>query len=270
MCLDTLYYIIDEYLRNSFHKEDKQCEMGDSEIIFTYVISFHLFAGNYSKTLAFLGYTGLIRNILSRSRYSTRLNRLESKIEEIMGLLISIIQDSREYCIDSFPVPVCKNIRIKRSKIVKGEEYRGKNASKREYFYGFKVHLILAREGGVVEFLFTPGSYHDQISFGLMSFDLPDGSKLYGDKAFNNYLVERLMKEGANINLLPIRKANSKKSDNKPYVNYYRENQRKIVETEIAEIQKLFPKKIHATNGHGFLMKLLGFILAYNFCTILS
>lgn len=51
------------------------------------------------------------------------------------------------YSIDSFPVTICHNIRIANFRIVKGEEYRGKYASKRVYFYGFKVHMIVTLAG---------------------------------------------------------------------------------------------------------------------------
>ena len=65
------------------------------------------------------------------------------------------------YC----PRPVCKNIRISRCRLVKGESFRSYNASKREYFYGYKVHLITAADGRIVEFDFTPGSVYDQVAF---------------------------------------------------------------------------------------------------------
>jgi hypothetical protein len=45
------------------------------------------------------------------------------------------------YVIDSFPMPVCDNIRIARARIYQDESFRGYIASKKRYFYGLKVHL---------------------------------------------------------------------------------------------------------------------------------
>ena len=59
-----------------------------------------------------------------------------------LGIIFKNLNLSSVYLIDSFPVAICKNIRICRAILVKGEEFRGYNASKREYFYGFKVHVI--------------------------------------------------------------------------------------------------------------------------------
>jgi hypothetical protein len=272
MCIDTLYFVIDEYLKNSFHKEDKQVTMSDSEVIFVYIIAFKYHSGNYAKTLEYSKQSGLIKEVLSASRYSRRMNRLKDIIEQIQSFLAEIIKktSNQEYCIDSFPLPVCKNVRIKRCKLAKGKEYLGYNSSKDEYYYGFKVHILTTRDEGIVEFEYSSASCHDQIAFALLNFDLPEGSEVFEDKAYNNYVQEDILKESSDINLLPIRKKNSKKQDNQPYINYYRQVKRKIIETIISKLQGLFPKKIHATNAKGFLFKILGFILAHNFCVIFS
>jgi hypothetical protein len=60
---------------------------------------------------------------------------------------------SGEYVVDSFPIPVFDNIRIWRSKLYEGEEFRGYVASKKRYFYGLRVHmLVTAEDGKLVEF----------------------------------------------------------------------------------------------------------------------
>lgn len=71
-----------------------------------------------------------------------RLHRLESTIRLIFNYLAQTIKElnlSNQYLIDTFPVAVCKNIRIPYCKLLKGKEYRGYNVSKKEFFYGFKT-----------------------------------------------------------------------------------------------------------------------------------
>ena len=53
--------------------------------------------------------------------------------------------------IDSLPIAVCDNIRIRRSKIYSTEDFRGYQASKKRYFYGLKVHLMVTQAGQPVE-----------------------------------------------------------------------------------------------------------------------
>lgn len=113
------------------------------------------------------------------------------------------------YLIDSFPVPVCKNIRISGSKIIKGEEFRGYNASKREYFYGFKVDVITTGEGIPVEVLMTAGSIHGNAAFQSMDVNLPKNSDLYADAAYINDELKQLHAEFNQISLKAATKKNT-------------------------------------------------------------
>ena len=47
------------------------------------------------------------------------------------------------YLAESFPVPVCRNIRIRQCKIYHDEYFMGHIASRKEYFYGMKVHALM-------------------------------------------------------------------------------------------------------------------------------
>ena len=51
------------------------------------------------------------------------------------------------YLLDSFPLPACDNIRIRRCRLYREEHYRGYQASKRRFFYGLKVHLLVTASG---------------------------------------------------------------------------------------------------------------------------
>ena len=62
---------------------------------------------------------------------------------------------------DSFPIPICDNIRISQSKLVHSEDYRGYIASKKRYFYGIRVQLLSTADGIPVEFVFLPGEAND-------------------------------------------------------------------------------------------------------------
>ncbi|MBC8084586.1 MAG: transposase [Hymenobacter sp.] len=159
---------------------------------------------------------------------------------------------------------MCRNIRIFRCKIAKDERFRGYNASKKEYFYGYKVYLITAADGRLVEFDFTPGSLSDTVAFQLLAFDLPAGSEVFADKAYNCYPQEAQLEEQAQIHFQPIRKANSKQADNTYLHNWLRQHQRRHIETDISRLLTLIPRRLQAVNQQGFLLKMLGFMLAHN------
>ncbi|RXF48687.1 IS982 family transposase, partial [Lactobacillus crispatus] len=63
--------------------------------------------------------------------------------------------------IDSFPVPVCQPIRNYRAKIFRGYANIGYKATKKIYFYGFKVHAIVSDDGSILDYVVTKASVHD-------------------------------------------------------------------------------------------------------------
>src|SRR6185436_4071442 len=94
------------------------------------------------------------------------------------------------YLVDSFPVPVCDTIRIRRCRIVQGEEFRGKLARKRRYFYGVRVHGLATAAGWPVELAFLPGRAHDTRGLGVLPIQLPAGSEVFMDSAYPDYSAE--------------------------------------------------------------------------------
>jgi hypothetical protein len=266
------YYLIDEYLKNCGHHIETKCsasgncpKLSDAEIIFVFFMSFSDYGGNYSKSMSSLFRAGFIKNKLSRGQFSIRIYKLYPYIYQIYCLFSEIAkQNNKKFSLDTFPISVCHNIRIKRCKLLKDERYRGYNSSKRQFFYGVKVHLITATDGTVTEFEFSPGAVEDLAGYNLLNFDLPQGSELNMDKAYNFYQKEDLLCEIAQIKPNVIRKSNSKKEDNTPYQNYIKQVERRHIETDISVIQQQFLKKIHVTNEAGLYLKILGFILAYN------
>jgi hypothetical protein len=71
---------------------------------------------------------GYFTQKLSQSRLNRRLHALPPEVwETLMALLSEVFKQhnpSGEYVLDSLPVPVCDNIRIKRCKLFQGEEHR--------------------------------------------------------------------------------------------------------------------------------------------------
>ncbi len=143
--------------------------------------------------------------------------------------------------------------------------YRGYCASKRVYYFGFKLHALVADNGTIVEFDFTPASYSDQDTLHLLSFDIPPKSELFADAIYCDYAQEDSLKDDLQINFQPQRKANSKKDDNTYLHNRYVQLNRKHIQTDFSQMLNLFPRKVHATNTTGFLLKIIGFIFAHNF-----
>ena len=101
-----------------------------------------------------------------------------------------------------------------------------------------------------------------------MPIDLPEGSTLIGDKGYNDYTVEDILKEAEDIQLNPLRKKNSKRAD-PPYISFLKQYTRKIIETVGSSINNLIGRRIHAVTLSGFLLKLKIALMAYNFSRLI-
>jgi hypothetical protein len=56
---------------------------------------------------------------------------------------------------------------------------------------------MVVEQGQPVGFFLTPGSWSDTKALKMYHFDLPEGTLVTGDKAYNDYALEDLMDEAA-------------------------------------------------------------------------
>jgi hypothetical protein len=248
-------------------QEDKQRKMSDAEVITVAVVAAIQYGCNFEKARKDLAKPNYMPYMLSKSRLNRRIHALSYYIYVIFRILGKNWQEINEesiYVIDSYPVQVCDNIRISESRIYKGEDFRGYSASKRRFFYGLKIHLCVTKYGHPVEFFLTHGKLNDTDSLKLYLFDLEEGSTIYGDKAYNDYHMEDILKKSADINLLPYRRINSLRPF-APHIRYIQTYHRQIVESSFSLIERILPKSIHAVTSKGFELKCSLFVLALSF-----
>ena len=259
-----IYCIIDDILQQMNHKEHNSRKFSDSQVLTTAIISAMYFNGNQSSALSYMR-SHIFDHTLNKSGFTKRLHRMKDFMLLLffeIGRVFKYIHCEMEYIIDSFPVKVCQNIRINRCKLLQGEQFRGYNASKREYFYGVKVQLVTTKDGIPVEMYFVSGREHDSQILQRMYHDLPPESSLYGDSGYTDYEIEDLFEQVEQVDLQITRKSNSKRKD-KPYTAYIKETMRKIIETSISQICSLMPKRISAVTTNGFIIKLILFVMAF-------
>lgn len=261
----AIYCLCDDILKALNHQCDPQQQMSDAEVMTTAIVSMLYNGGNFEKGRKVMSALQYIPKMLSSSRFNRRLHRVEPMLLtlfEVLGEAWKLLNTESVYSIDSFPIPVCDNIRIPKSKIYDGDEaYRGYQASKKRYFYGIKIHLMVTETGEPVEFFLSAGSFADVRGLRVFPFNLPEGSVVYADKAYNDYEVEDLLLEAENITLSAMRKRNSTRPV-EGYVQFLQHYKRKVIETTGSLISQLLPKSIHAVTAKGFELKVMLFTLA--------
>jgi len=257
----TIFCIVDDVLKAISHKDDIQVKMKTSEIITTALVAAKFFGGVYEKARMFLSSYGYFKHMLHKGRFSVRLRKVKFHIWQAIMTVFKKASQTKEFIVDSFPIPVCKNVRITKEKRFKSSSYRAYNASKKEYFYGIKVHLLTTQSGTPVEFFISYGSMHDMKAFKKFTLNIPSNSTIYADAAYNDYNFEEQLQKERNILIAAKRRKNAKKQCviNKKI----QKKKRKPVETAISSIVDAFPRTIRAVSQQGFELKITLFIVVF-------
>jgi hypothetical protein len=98
--------------------------------------------------------------------------------------------------IDSLPLAVCHNRRIPSHKVFSHLAERGKSSV--DWFYGFKLHLIINDQGELLAFYLTPGNVDDRKPVPKLAKGL--FGKLFGDRGYvSQKLRELLLQENVEL-----------------------------------------------------------------------
>jgi hypothetical protein len=90
-----------------------------------------------------------------------------------------VLTTGEVFVIDSLPVPVCRRVRARRCRKVRGRIYCGYCAAKDEKFFGWRLHLICTPAGVPVRFAMLPASLHDLTPIHELTVSLPPGSRQF-------------------------------------------------------------------------------------------
>ena len=244
-------------------------KMSDSEII-TLSICGEL-AGIDSENAWYSFVKRNYRHLFPRLCSRTRLNRTRRALLQVTELprqkLIHSfpIPTSRYFVIDSFPLPVCKfgRARYCRSFRVDGANY-GKCPSKKETYFGFKVHALITIEGYITAFEITPASVDDRE--GLRDFaENHLCLTVLGDKGYTGeQLWEDMQEKG--ICLMSLKPSNHKNNWPKEVRQVIFRFRRRI-ETVFSQLsEQLNAEKVLAKSFRGLCTRLQNKILGHNLC----
>jgi hypothetical protein len=164
--------------------------------------------------------------------------------------------------IDSTPIRVCKNKRIKRNKVFKDIATVGKSTM--GYFYGFKLHIVINDKREILSFTITQANVDDREPLKNENFLKNIFGKLFGDKGYiSKELTKILFIDG--IHLITSIRNNMKNSlmDMCDKINL---RKRSVIETVNDELKNMcqVEHSRHRSIGN-FFTNLIGGLIAYCF-----
>ena len=164
--------------------------------------------------------------------------------------------------IDSFPVPLCQPVRNYRVKIFRGIADIGYKATKKIYYYGFKVHAIVSDDGYLLDYAVTKASVHDsKETVELMGNAHPSSRYLLGDDGYIGRNLTSKLKSMGYVLWTPYRR-------NMQGVKRHNDHQlmaiRRTIESDFPLLSYYNAENNRARSMAGFAQRLEVAILAYN------
>lgn len=164
--------------------------------------------------------------------------------------------------VDSTPIRVCKNKRIKRNKVFKDMATVGKSTM--GFFFGFKLHLIINDKGEILNFAITQGNVDDREPLKNERFVESIKGKLYGDKGYlSKDLTNILFMDGLHL-ITSIR--NNMKNCLMELKDKIMLRKRSVIETVNDELKNMCQVEHSRHRSFGnFITNMLSGLIAYSF-----
>jgi hypothetical protein len=264
----TAFVLIDTLKERLNHRSDVRAQVPDSEVILIAVLSAKYFQNHHERAVCILRESGYLSGSIDVTRFNRRLHKLADWVCFIATSLGELGLKGEVFVIDSLPVPVCRRVRARRCKKVRGRAYCGYCAAKKEKFFGWRLHLICTPSGLPVNFRLLPAAFHDLTPLHELAVVLPAGARLFGDKAYNCAADEASILAETDVRLIPARRANMQQHEwflDDIELREYRHT----IETVNSQCEKMGLERLYARTNSGFELKVLASIIALA-CTNLN
>lgn len=264
--IDDIYHkIIPDHIR--FRRNYSESKLSDSEIITIAIVGeIH----GISSEKAWFNYIcknfkDLFPNLGHRTRFNRTRRNLESVINAIRKEIGNYLgyNQSDIYIVDSMPIPVCGFGRAHFSKRFRDISSYGYCASKKETYYGLKLHAVVNLEGYLVDFELTAANVDDRAILWELLSDAYQPIVL-GDKGYIGDTFAQELKTEKGITLLALKRNNSKNPYPKDLRNWISKHRRRI-ETTFSQLAEQFHiNEVLANSLSGLKARIQSKILGHN------
>lgn len=262
----TVYSVIDDLLKAHGYRDDVRATVSAAEILTVAVVAAKYFQNHHERALCVMIKLGDVPP-LSVSRFNRRLHALRDWLYGIVALLGDLFSGGEVFIIDSLPLPVCKRVRARRCRKVRGKIYCGYCAAKREKFFGWRLHLLCTAEGIPVAFDFLPAALQDLTPIHELTVHLPSAATVFGDKGYISAADAQTIFEATGVRLISIRRKNMQ--PNAWADDFDLRRYRKRIETVYSQLEKMGLQSLHARTNPGFDLKTWASLLALAFTNII-
>ncbi|AXM89102.1 IS982 family transposase [Anoxybacillus ayderensis G10] len=204
---------------------------------------------------------------IERSRYHRRCRTLRFAIKWIRHERAKRGQHHVYAVVNSMPIELCHAARMYRVKRFQGIVDIGLCASKKQWYYGFKLHLQVTEQGLPMGYVVTEASCHDQTAAETVMAQIPHPFN-FGDKGFISRKLQKKLYETYHIALWTPSRKNQKHRPSASWEKWLKQK-RKVVETVFSVLVDQYRiTEIRSNSISGFEVALDDILLVYSLVTL--
>jgi hypothetical protein len=197
--------------------------------------------------------------LCSYKQWVQRLHALSDLIGQLVrSVALRLAEADNFYLMDSKPIPVCHPIRHGRVRLLREDgAYFGK--STKGWFFGFKLHLLIAERGHVLGALLTPANWDDRDPALALCW-ATDGGAVLADLGYRGGEFTAGLWEEAEVLLLTPADGGARKSARRALLSSVRER----IETTLSQMWGRFVDRVFSRSWAGLWSTIKLKLLHYN------
>ena len=259
-----IYCFVDDYLKAHprlarwRRSPNKVPAFTDAEVITVALMQGCLGVATLKKAYLLLAFNhrSAFPHLVTYKQWVARLHALTATIGHLFSATSAVTLAQDCYLIDSKPIPVCKPIRHPHVRLLREDgAYWARTSS--GWFFGFKLHLLMAHAGRILSAVLTPANFQDQEAATALGY-ATEGGMLLADLGYRASPAAELVAEETGLVLITPRDAGARRA----LVSSVRER----IETLFSQLWSKFIDRVFSRSWTGLWNTIKLKLLNYNLC----
>ena len=197
--------------------------------------------------------------LVSYKQWVARLHALSALAGQLLrAVTLRLSEADNFYLLDSKPIPVCHPLRHGRVRLLREDgAYFGKCS--RGWFFGFKLHLIVAERGHVLGAVLTPANWGDRDPALALSW-VTEGGAALGDLGYTGEELAAATLEEAEVLMLTVADGGGRGDSRRALLSSVRER----IETTFSQLWGRFVDRVLSRSWEGLWSTIKLKLLHYN------
>jgi transposase len=265
--MTEIYCFIDDYLKAHPHQTqwrrspNQRPRFTDAEVITIALLQNSFGCATLKKAYQLVkdNWRAAFPHLVSYKQWVQRLHALSAVVGQLVrAVSLKLSEADNFYLMDSKPIPVCHPMRHGRVRLLREDgAYFGKTS--KGWFFGFKLHLLIAERGHILGAVLSPANWNDRDPAPALC-DVAQGGVVLADLGYTGDEFACQLMEQLEVLLLTPTDGGIRKSAGRALLSSVRER----IETTLSQLWSRFVDRVFSRSWAGLWTTIKLKMLHYN------